>query len=79
LRAVRPKLNTRKGAKMPDHFNNKSLFTECLQAEATYGTLLPCEHFGPGAGYEPDTGAACLPEGRSNADFGSQQFIGGKW
>ena len=60
--AARPKLTTRKGARVPDHNHDSGLFAECLQAEVTHGTLLPCELFAPHADHAPDMGAACLPE-----------------
>ncbi len=53
---------------MPDHTDDNGLFAECLQAEATYGTLLPCEHFAARREYEPETGAACLSERPQFAD-----------
>ena len=68
MRAVRPKLIPAKEAKMPDRVNDKELFAECLQAEATYGTLLPCEHFAARREYEPEAGAACLSERPQFAD-----------
>ena len=61
---------------MPDHANDKGLFAECLQAEATYGTLLPCEHFADRVVYEPETGAACLSERLRFADGNPQHHFG---
>lgn len=59
---------------MPNHNDDPTLFAECLQAEATYGTLLPCEQFAPLAWHEPDRDAACLPVG---AGRGVQHLFGG--
>lgn len=76
MRAVRPKLTPQKEAKMPDYTDDYRLFAECLQAEATYGTLLPCEHFAARREYEPETGAACLSEGMRLADADPMNHFG---
>ena len=63
---------------MPDHTDDSSLFAECLQAQATYGTLLPCEHFAPREGHHLEmVGAANAPAGRGAVRRGLKRLFGG--
>lgn len=62
---------------MPNHTDDKSLFAECLQAEATYGTLLPCEQFAPQPRHELVAGAVCLSAEQSAARPGQPRHSGG--
>ncbi len=51
---------------MSDDTDDSSLFAECLQAEVTYGTQLPCERFAPPEENSNLWGGAVEEQGAAN-------------